>query len=435
MLDLKATSPASCLHTDSFTLKMKIILLTQYFHTSESPGIPLFARLARGLCESGYKVFVIASRRGYMDRESLRGSNRHGSLIWQDDWDGITILRPYSLDLRSRRYLARLAGFFSFSICSLLALGKCGSAKIILGSTPPLFPMATGWLWARLTGAKFVLEVRDLWPESAVVLGIVRNAALLWLTERLALFLYRHADGVIALTNGIADHIRTQVQNAPPTIIAPYATAVMPLHEREKFRASLRQELRWEGRCHAVYAGTLGYANGLDLVLEAAEQLQENTNLQMVLIGDGVKRRSLEEKAKRMGLQNVTFLPPLAHKRLLRYLCAADIGLAPLMNAPIFDGAIPTKMLDYMSVGLPVVAPRLREIAEIVETHKCGLLYDPDSKDDLTRILRELTLSYHRRKRMGISGCRAVQERFSPIVRQAKISDFLLTLTDSTSRG
>lgn len=414
---------------------MKIVLLTQYFHTSASPGIPLFARLARGLRESGHKVTVVASRRGYMDRESLSGSNGQGSLIWEVDWGGVTILRPYSLDLRSRHYLARLAGFFSFAIGSLLALGKCGPAQIVIGSTPPLFPMAAGWLWARLTRAKFVLEVRDLWPESAVVLGVVRNRALLWLTRQLALFLYRHADGIIALTNGIADHIRAQARNFPPTIVAPYAAAVMPLREREELRVSMRRELGWEGRCYAVYAGTLGYANGLDLVLEAAEQLQQIADLQIILIGDGVKRRSLEEKAKRMGLRNVTFVPPLAHEKLLPYLCAADVGLASLMNAPLFDGAIPTKMVDYMSVGLPVVAPRLREISEIVETHECGLLYDPESKDDLTRVLRELTISAQRRERMGMSGCRAVREGFSPIARQAQINDFLLSLAEPESHG
>lgn len=407
---------------------MKVVLLCQYFQGPGSPGIPILYDLAQSLRQSGHDVTVVAGRRGYMDRAVIGGGQRRWRLFSREVEDGVNIIRPSALDMKSRSKLARLLGFLSFSVTSLAGLMTSGRADVMFGSSPPLFLMPTGWLWARLTGASFILEVRDLWPESAQALGVIRSPLLLWLTGKLALFLYRRSDAIVALTEGIAEHIRKDLRDPDKVVVSRYALDPVPDSFLADQRQAIRQELGWARRCIAIYTGTLGYANNVDLLLTAAARLRNRPDLQFVIIGDGVNKPLLQAKAISLGLENFSFVPPVPQQEIVRRLVAADLGLVSVMKHPLFDGAIPTKMLEYMAAGLPVIVPQLQEMAAVVRSSNCGQLYDPESAADLAKAIDSLAAAPERRAACGIAGRTAIARDFAPEVRNRQLEDIILAL-------
>lgn len=419
----------SQLSDDGVSRILKITVLCQYFQGPGEAGIPLLYEFVEALDRNGHQVAVVAGRRGYMDRAIIGRDGPPWRLISRVRMGGVRVLRPAALETRNRGFLARLLEYLSFSVTSLGGLILSGRADVIFGSSPPLFLMPTGWVWARLTGAKFVLEVRDLWPESAEALGVVRSRPLLWLTGKLALFLYRHSDGIVALTKGIAAEVGEKIAKPPPILVSRYALRPAAESTVARTRADVRREQGWEDICVAIYTGTLGHANNVATLVEAAHALRNRSAFRLVIIGDGVNRRQLESKAEELALQNVEFLAPVAQQNVVQYMAGADIGLVSLKKHPLFDGAVPTKMLEYMSVGLPVVAPNLKEIAEIVDGNGCGLLYDPLSVDDLTHALATLLETPKRRAELGLAGRTAIERNFSPGDRNRRLETFMSNLT------
>lgn len=414
---------------------MRIVILSQYFQGGTAPGISLLYDMAVGLKQQGDEIFVVAGRRGYMDRKDLGAQAGGRGLLVVEEIDGIRVIRPVSGEPATKARTARLLGFLLFPLTSFLGLVKCPKPDVVFGSSPPLFAMLSAWIWSRLTGTVFVLEVRDLWPESAVALGAVQNRFLIWLSARMESFLYQRADGIVTLTAGIADEIRSRVGTRKSILVSRYAIDPEQSTLDAAGRDDVRRDLGWHGDCVAIYAGNLGYANGLDMVLEAAASLKDQHGIRFVLIGDGANRSRLERRARDLGITRIDFMPPVSKATVTRYLAAADIGLATLMDHRLFDAAIPTKLIDYMAAGLPVVAPRLREIGEIVSSAQCGLLYRADSPSSLADAIAKLADARDTRRSMGAAGRREVARNFSMQRRNEDLRHFLEGLAESGERN
>jgi glycosyltransferase involved in cell wall biosynthesis len=394
---------------------MKIIVLSQYFQTSKEPGVSLLADMVDDFVARGDEVRVVAARHAYMSRADQSREAEEPA--------GYRIYRTWSGNEKSRGILARIVSFLIFMVTAVGGLVRAGRSDVVFASSPPIFPMLSGWAWARLTGAKFIIEVRDLWPESAIALGIIRNRMLIWMTAWLESFLYLHSDGIVALTNGIAETIRTK--HAPRAAIHVARCAVAPsrLAVSENTRSEVRERHGWGGKCVAMYLGTIGYANDVDCLVEAAEALQDRSDLLIVLIGDGARRRVIEERSA--GLANVELLAAIPKNEVAPYLAAADIGLCPLRNLALFDSAVPSKLLDYLAAGLPVVAARLKEIAEIASQCGAGLFYAPENAAELAAALRELASNPEKRLAAADGARRTIRGEFLLDQRHADLHSFV----------
>jgi glycosyltransferase involved in cell wall biosynthesis len=399
---------------------LKITVLSQYYQTASEPGISLLVDMVEDLARRGHEVHVVAGRYAYMNRAYLSDSD--------DQPKGYVVHRSWSGNEKKRDKLARIRSFVSFTAAAWMGLLKAGRCDLVFASTPSLPPMISGWLWARLTGAKFVIEVRDLWPESAVALGFVGEGFSLRLSSWLARFLYQHSDGIVALTNGIAAAIRDNYRPNVPIHVARCAVAgpAMPLPESERLR--LRASRGWTGKCVAVYLGNIGYANDIECLVDAASLLSARSDLHIVVIGDGPMREAIKAKAK--GLHNFELVAPIAKREIVSCLAATDIGLCPLRNLALFNGAVPTKLLDYMASGLPVVAARLTEIADIVTGGNAGLLYTPGSAAELAAAVASLADDSAKRHTTAENARSAIRGEFLLQQRHDGLVAFIDSLFD-----
>jgi len=235
---------------------------------------------------------------------------------------------------------------------------------VVVGSTPHLFAALAGWRTARRHGVPFVLEVRDLWPESLAV-GGARRGPSYWALHFLARFLYRVADRVVVLAQGVGDFLtrtgvpRDRIVFAPNGVdVAAYGPA----------RRTPRDEVR------LAYAGAHGPANGLEAVLDAADLLRDETRVSFDLVGDGPSKQTLAASARARELRNVRFLDPLPKSAMPAFLGECDAGLMVLKDVPLFAfGVSPNKLFDYWGAALPVICNVPGEVAEMVRQSGAGI--------------------------------------------------------------
>jgi len=380
---------------------MHILLVHQAFTTLDEPGGTRHHELARGLAAAGHRVTVIASRVSYLTGRSVPAAIESA--------DGVTVLRAYTYPALHKSFVHRVFAFFSFMVSSFwLGLGV-REVDLVWGTSPPIFQGATALLLARLKRVPFLFEVRDLWPAFAVAVGVLRARPLIRLTEWLERTLYRRADRVVVNSPGFIDHVRSR--GARSVALVPNG-ADPDMFDPGIDGSRFRQEHGLNGRFIALYAGAHGLSNDLGVVLEAARELGDRPDLQIVLLGDGKDKARLEAQAEAWGLKNLRFLPPVPKNRMREALAAAGACIAILKPVEAYRTVYPNKVFDYLAAGRPVVLAMEGVIREVVEAAGAGISVPPGDPAALAAALRTLAGDPEKARAMGLRGRAYVEKHF-----------------------
>jgi glycosyltransferase involved in cell wall biosynthesis len=315
--------------------------------------VELFDRLG------GWSYLIVAGNRNYTTRQEFATSDKGFLLLRVPGYESNGPTRVMNWAVYSAKALAR----------GLTKRGK----DIVYASTPHLLTALTGYVLARLSGAAFVLEVRDLWPRSMVELGHLREGSTLHrMLSRLEQFLYERADTIVVVTAGWSEHFRSL--GIDPGKIHVVSNGADPDDfEPTLTRAEIRGRYGWSEPT-AIYAGAHGPTNGLDAVLDAAAK---RPAVRFVLIGDGLEKARLQQRARRERLANVQFLDSVPKSVLADVLTGADVGLHVLARAELFkEGMSPNKLYDYLACGLPVVSNAGGEVGRILTEAGAGVSCD-----------------------------------------------------------
>lgn len=381
---------------------MKIGILTQYYPPEIGAPQARLSELAASFVSRGHEVFVLTAMPSYPIGRIYPG---YGGICKKETKDGCTIIRTWVYPAKSVSMLKRVASYLSF-VASSIACGVFFLPRMdyLVVESPPLFLGLSGWLLSCLKRARFVFNVSDLWPETAVRLGVLSNGWKLEAAQWLERFCYRSSWLVSGQSSEIVNAVARICPGTPTYHFSNGVnTAVFDPSRRSD---AVRKELGFEG-CVALYSGLHGIAQGLMQVLHAAYQLKNVEGLQFVFIGDGPDKVALKEKAKEMRLDNVRFLDPAPRNRMPEIVSAADIGLVPLKVQ--LPGAVPSKLYEFMGSGLPVVLAATGEPAQIVTNSKCGVVVPPDDSASLATAILNLCGDERRRTTMGRNGRLAVE--------------------------
>ena len=354
---------------------MKVLLITQYFPPETGAVQNRLSDLAEKLASSGHSVTVLTAMPNYPTGKIFKEYRRRW--LSEEDFGRVKVIRTWILATTSRGFVARLTNYASFTLASVIAaLMKVRSQDIVVTESPPLFLGLSGlfisWLWR----AKFVFNVSDLWPQSAVDLGILRNKSLILFSSAMEEFTYRHADLIMGQTQGIVTNIRSRV----PTEVVLYtngfdSSASLENLERERIRQTFGFGC---STFIAGYAGLHGLAQALDSVLNAAEKLIDHKDIAFVFFGDGPAKATLQKAARERSLQNVHFFAPEPNQRMREILSAWDVSLVPLKRLELFKGALPSKLFESMGMGIPVVLAATGEAQALVEKAEGGICVPPE---------------------------------------------------------
>jgi glycosyltransferase involved in cell wall biosynthesis len=283
----------------------------------------------------------------------------------------------------------------------------------------------TAWVVARLHGAKFLLEVRDLWPEFAVAVGVLRNPFLITASEWLERLLYRHADCVMVNSPGFVEHVRRL--GAGRVELVPNG-ADPAMFDAKADGSEFRRKHDLADSFVALYAGAHGMSNDLDVLIDAARLLDDSA-IRIVLVGDGKEKPRLISRAKHMGLANVLFLPAVPKREMPAVLAGADAGIAILKPIEAYKTTYPNKVFDYMAAGRPVILAIDGVIREVVEAADCGLYVRPGDPIALAQAARALAADRDRARRIGMNGRAYLEQHFS----RSTIGERLIEVLESTA--
>jgi len=276
-----------------------------------------------------------------------------------------------------------------------------------------------------LKGAKFLFEVRDLWPEFAIAVGVLTNPFLIRMSEWLERFLYRHADRVMVNSPGYREHV--EGKGGKRVELIPNGSDPSMFDPADKGNA-FRQSHNLKDKFVALYAGAHGMSNDLGVVLEAAKIL-EGTDIQIVLLGDGKEKANLQAQADEMGLTNVTFAPPVPKSEMPGALAAADACIAILKPLEEYKTTYPNKVFDYMAAGRPVVLAIDGVIREVVEAAECGIFAEPGNPSPLAEAIRELATDKEEAREIGLKGRAYLEEHYSRASIGEKLVELLEEMT------
>src|SRR5215216_488777 len=377
---------------------MKILLLNQSFVSPDEPGHTRHFEMAQYLHGCGDELVIIGSDSNY--QTGLRTVERKGLYVEQVI-DGVHVLRAYSAQTLHRSYFWRFISFFSFMFSSVWAALQVKDADLIMGTTPPIFQAVSAWFVAFVRRKPFLLEVRDLWPEFAISMGVIKNPILITLAHWLEKFLYARATHILVNSPAYKEYILGKGVHEEKISFIPYGTDVNMFNPNMD-GSSVREKLGLKDKFLVLYAGAMGQAHDLYTVLRAAKRLNDESHIYFVFFGDGKERPNLQAEAQRLDLKNVIFAGVCPKKEMPSIVASADVCLAILQRNSMFRTPYPNKVFDYMAAGRPTVLVIDGVIREVIETSHGGVFVEPGDDAQLAKTILELSRDPQRVRQMGI---------------------------------
>ncbi|MED3573604.1 glycosyltransferase family 4 protein [Cytobacillus praedii] len=391
---------------------MRVIYLCQHFPPETgAPQIRVY-EVSKELISRGHQVEVLTAFPHHP--HGIIPEEYKGKFYMYEDWDGIPVHRSLIYPSPKGSFWKRLASYFSFTFSAFYSLMKAKPTDVIICNSPPLFLGITGYLGAKMKRAKFVFNVADIWPESAVELGILKNKSFIRLAEWLEKFLYKKSWKIATATEGIKDYMIRKGKDSSDVFLLPNGVNTKTFKPIAKDE-NLLSEIGIQGKKVFMYAGALGYAQGLDSVLEAALLLKDKQpDAHFLFVGDGQEREKLVKMKEDLGLENVTFYGSVPVSEMPRMFSIADFSVVSLRNIELFKGARPSKIFPAISSGVPVLYCGDGESAAILEEYNCGKIAPPENPEGIANAIAELmTISSDEYQAMSENGRKLAIEQYS----------------------
>src|SRR5215211_1494220 len=379
---------------------MRVTFLTHYYPPEVGAPQARISALAGRLAEAGVAVTVHTGFPHYPDG---RVKPPYRVRPWQmERRGGVRVVRSAVYPAPNRGFVRRLAGHASFAASAVATARLAGKADVVVAESPPLFVAAAGVPYAVLCGAGLVVNVADRWPASAVELGALRSRAAIRAAEALERACYRSASAVTVPTEGLARELAAlpdaegKVVRVGPTVATGRFADVGPRNA--------------SGPLRILYAGTVGLAQGVDTLVEAARVT--GVDVEVWIAGDGAEAPRLRDQLRDERRTNVRFLDAVPHEEVPKLYEQADVAVVLLRDRPIFDGALPTKLLEAMAAGRPVLLSARGESARLVEDARAGVVVPPEDPGALADAIALLDSERGRLAGLGAAGRAYVGRRF-----------------------
>jgi colanic acid biosynthesis glycosyl transferase WcaI len=384
---------------------VKILYVSQYFPPEIGAPSARVSELAHYWVRSGHDVQVLTGfpnhPTGVVPRE-YKGKLKR--LIMHEDFEGVHVLRTWLWPLPNRKPWERMANYASFAKSASIAGTFLSRPDVVIGTSPQLLVGLAAWWISRVKRVPFVFEVRDLWPESLDAVGVGGEQTKLYrILKRVSSFMYKHSDHIVVVTPAFKEEI-VRNYGIPEAKISIVNNGV----ETELFSPNgdnVRNQLRLDDGFVVGYIGTMGFAHGLNTVLDAAEILLRSApDVRFLLVGEGADKSRLKALIAERGLHNLLLLDGQPREKIAAMIRSVNVCLVPLRKSDVFKTVIPTKMLEFMSCGRPVILGVEGQAQEIVEAARAGICIEPENPQHLAAAILQLKSDPQLSRTLGING-------------------------------
>jgi glycosyltransferase involved in cell wall biosynthesis len=391
---------------------MNVLILTQYYLPENPPGAHRLSSLAASLSEAGHQVEVITAFPNYPALKPFDGYKveRYKKEII----NSIPVHRSYIYLNSKKRLIDRLFSFISFQLSSLfVGLTKVKRPDVVICLSPPIFTCFTGVFLKWWYRSKLILNIADLWPESGVKLGILKNKHLIKLSVFFEEFFYNRAEGIACQTMGILNNIKPRTKTEK---LIWFRNGVdFSYYENIKIEDKIVQSLnKFNSDLVIGYAGLVGYAQGMKVLVNASVILKEKLKVTFLIVGEGPKLQELKNQVKQAGLNNFIFTGNQPKYLMPSYLSSADVTIVPLIKTDLYLGALPSKIFDSFAIKKSVILGVDGEARELfVDKYECAYFYEPDNAESLAKVLMEVSSDKTLMAKKGLTGYEVMQKEFN----------------------
>ncbi len=410
---------------------MRILFLSHYFPPEVNAPASRTWEHCRQWVADGHDVTVVTCAPNHPRGTVYPGYRNR--LLQKETRDGINVIRVWTYVTANEGFLKRTLNYVSFMVSAVLVTPFMGRADVVLTTSPQFFNGLAGYFASGLKGAPWVLEIRDLWPESILAVGAIRSRLIIRLLEWLELFAYRNADAIVPVTDAFKRYmVGKGIPEAKITVIKNGVD--LNFYRKNDAPNPLRKKLGLEGKFVAAYFGTHGMAHHLETILEAARILKERSEIVFLMVGDGAERARLLALRDEFGLPNIRMLDqqPKEYMPLLWDLC--DVSLVLLRKSELFKTVIPSKIFESMGMRRPLVLGVEGESAEIIRAAGSGFCIEPENAAELAARVLEIQQNPELGKRMGESGHHYVAQHFDRVRLARHYEEVLCTAVQCRGR-
>ncbi len=392
---------------------MDILYLSQYFPPEISAPAARVHEFSREWVRLGHRVQVVTA---FPNHPTGVVPPAYRGRLWDREVvDGIEVFRNWTLAVPNRALPLRVASQISFPLSiTLLGLPRVRRPDVVLATSPSSFTSVSGLTFARVLRAPFVFEVRDLWPQLFIEMGMIKNRALISVLEAAELLQYRRAQRIVVVTERFKEVLAGRGVPPDKVDVVPNGVALEVFREDGAKRAALRQQLGLGDRFVLGYVGTHGLLQGLGSVLDAADILRGDDRIRFLFVGHGHEREKLLKLAADRALPNVVFVPGRPREEIPGYYSVCDACLIALRKEPFLaQNFVPSKLFEIMACGRAVVASLAGEGAAMVREAGAGVVVPPEDGAALARAVTDLAEHPERTRTYGRAGRERVQARYA----------------------
>lgn len=408
---------------------MRILFLSHYFPPEVNAPASRTFEHCRAWVEAGHEALVVTNVPNHPGGKIYPGY-RNG-LVQRETVAGIATYRLLTFLAPNRGVLRRSLNYFFYLIMAILVAPFLPRVDVVVSTSPQFFCGLAGYFVSRIKRVPWVLEIRDLWPESIVAVGAVRPSLTMRWLAGLARFAYRKADLVLCVTDSFKTTIMAEGIPAEKIAVIKngvdlsfYSPDAIP--DAEAVRIPGLGDIR--GKFVAAYVGTHGMAHGLETILEAAELLREVPEVLFLLVGDGAQRAHLVEQRDRMQLDNVVMLDQQPKAMMPAIWAITGVSLVLLKDQPLFLSVIPSKIFESMAMKRPIILGVRGESQALLEQSGAGICIQPQSAAELAAAVQRLQADADEQRTMGQAGRCFVTKNFDRQVLAARYLDLLASV-------
>lgn len=407
---------------------MHILFLTDNFPPETNAPASRTHEHTKRWVAAGHRVTVVTTAPNFPAGKIFEG---YRNRLWQrEQIDGVEVIRLWTYITANEGFLRRTLDYVSFMVAAILATPFLPRPDVIVSTSPQFFTPCAAFVVSRLKRRPWVFELRDLWPDSIVAVGAMKETALIRALRKLEYFLYRKAMRIVSVTQSFREILSKNGIDPGKIEVVPNGA------DLEAYRPGDRPEMLADkfdckGKFVAAYVGTIGLAHGLGTLLDAAEQLRERDDIAFVLVGTGAEEKALMAETSRRGLGNVHFAGSVSKVEVRDYWRFCDVALVLLRDSPLFRHVLPSKMFEAMSTERPIILGVKGESEAVLKEAKAGIAIPPEDSRALATAILQLAANREERVAMGKAGREFVTSRYN---RDVLAGRMLAVLDQATRR-
>tara|TARA_B100000161_G_scaffold243866_1_gene197798 strand:- start:1343 stop:2563 length:1221 start_codon:yes stop_codon:yes gene_type:complete len=405
---------------------MKILFLTDNFFPETNAPAKRTLEHCKKWSDMGFEITVITGVPNFPKGKIFNG---YKNKIYQiEKIHGIIVKRVWTFIYPNKGFFLRVLDYLSFMFSSLVCGLLSAKKDVIIATSPQFFTLISGFFISKIKKIPLVLEIRDLWPESIVSVGVMKEKSfLITFLKKIAISLYNQSELIVCVTNSFKNDLIKKGVNENKIKVIPNGFEIdKSLKPSESINKVLRRYGINNDKFIISFTGTIGMAHGLEIILDAASQVSDD--IIFFVIGEGARKKILIDKAKKRSINNIFFIDHLEWQEIVNINQIIDVHLVHLIKNDEFKKVIPSKVFESMALKKPIIMGVDGESRKILDDAECSINIEPENANDLVKAIYYFKNNPEEIDRKGIKGFNYMLKNFSREILANKMIENIKSL-------